>query len=65
MKTCDTCGKSVNELFELRDFYQTTQFKEVCHDCKKLCDKHLDKINDAHFEMRKGFLKRFLETLRR
>lgn len=63
-KTCDTCGKNVEELVTIKDEYQVDNIAEVCPACEKEIDDILLSCTKALHIKKKNFIRDFIRNLK-
>lgn len=64
MKCCDLCGKRDCYTEDLLDRYRTDDIIDICSDCRKVVNEHLDKIRALSRKFEENAVKAFLMNLR-
>jgi hypothetical protein len=62
--SCDICGKTDRDLQPLLDSYKTPEITHVCSECLSIVNKHNSKLIGVALNIKRTWLKRFMENLR-
>ena len=62
--TCNICGKENVWTQPLTKEYESDTIKDVCDDCLRIANKHLEKLRQMTYQLNITWMKKFIENMR-